>query len=152
MLKIGICDDNVEIRRLLHSFCERFFGEDSCVISQYASGEEFFEKGCGEEYPDILLLDEPFSALDYQTRLSVCDDIGQILRDAHKTAVLVTHDLSEAVSMADRVIILTARPAAVAKVVPITFELEEDTPMNRRNAPEFKHYFNIIWKELNTNA
>ena len=102
--------------------------------------------------PDILLLDEPFSALDYQTRLSVCDDIGQILRNAHKTAVLVTHDLSEAVSMADRVIILTPRPASIAKIVPITFELETDTPMNRRNAPEFKHYFNIIWKELNTNA
>ncbi len=102
--------------------------------------------------PEILLLDEPFSALDYQTRLSVCDDIGQILRNAHKTAVLVTHDLSEAVSMADRVIILTPRPASIAKIVPITFELETDTPMNRRNAPEFKHYFNIIWKELNTNA
>lgn len=102
--------------------------------------------------PDILLLDEPFSALDYQTRLSVCDDIGQILRNAHKTAVLVTHDLSEAVSMADRVVVLTPRPASIAKIIPITFELEADTPMNRRNAPEFKHYFNIIWKELNTNA
>ncbi|MCI8274266.1 MAG: response regulator transcription factor [Lachnospiraceae bacterium] len=64
MLKIGICDDNVEIRRLLHSFCERFFGEDSCVISQYASGEEFFEKGCGEEYPDILLLDIEMEGMD----------------------------------------------------------------------------------------
>lgn len=102
--------------------------------------------------PDILLLDEPFSALDYQTRLSVCDDIGQILRNAHKTAVLVTHDLSEAVSLADRVVVLTARPASIAKIIPITFELETDTPMNRRNAPEFKHYFNIIWKELNTNG
>lgn len=102
--------------------------------------------------PDILLLDEPFSALDYQTRLSVSDDIGQILRNAHKTAILVTHDLSEAVSMADRIIILSPRPASVARIVPVTFELEEDTPMNRRNAPEFKHYFNIIWKELNGNA
>ena len=102
--------------------------------------------------PDILLLDEPFSALDYQTRLSVGNDIGQILRDAHKTAILVTHDLSEAVSLADRVIVLTARPAAIAKEIKVTFELEEDTPMCRRNAPEFKHYFNLIWKELNTNA
>lgn len=102
--------------------------------------------------PDILLLDEPFSALDYQTRLSVCDDIGQILRSTHKTALLVTHDLSEAVSMADRVIILTSRPAAIARIVPITFDLEKDTPMLRRNAPEFKHYFNLIWKELNTHA
>ena len=102
--------------------------------------------------PDIMLLDEPFSALDYQTRLSVCDDIGQILRNAHKTAVLVTHDLSEAVSLADRVVVLTARPASIAKIIPITFELETDTPMNRRNAPEFKDYFNIIWKDLNTNG
>lgn len=99
--------------------------------------------------PDILLLDEPFSALDYQTRLSVGDDIGQIIRDAHKTAILVTHDLSEAVSLADRVIILTRRPATIDKIVPVTFTLEKDTPLLRRNAPEFKNYFNIIWEELN---
>ena len=101
--------------------------------------------------PDILLLDEPFSALDYQTRLSVGDDIGQIIRNAHKTALLLTHDLSEAVSLADRVIILTERPATIAKIVPITFTLEKDTPLLRRNAPEFKNYFTIIWEELNKN-
>ncbi len=99
--------------------------------------------------PDILLLDEPFSALDYQTRLSVGDDIGKILKNARKTAILVTHDLSEAISLADRVIILTARPATVKTILPITFDLKEDTPMHRRNAPEFKTYFNLIWKELN---
>lgn len=102
--------------------------------------------------PDLLLLDEPFSALDYQTRLNVGDDIGQILRKANKTVLLVTHDLSEAVSLGDRVLILTPRPATIAKVVPITFDPEEDTPMNRRNAPEFKQYFNQIWKELNQYA
>lgn len=101
--------------------------------------------------PDILLLDEPFSALDYQTRLTVGDDIGQILRSAQKTALLVTHDLSEAVSLADRVIILSSRPASIKTILPITFDLEEDTPMHRRNAPEFKTYFNRIWKELNQN-
>ena len=101
--------------------------------------------------PELLLLDEPFSALDYQTRLQVGDDIGQIIRNAHKTALLVTHDLSEAVSLADRVIILTKRPASVARIVPITFSLEDDTPMHRRDAPEFKTYFNLIWKELNKN-
>lgn len=99
--------------------------------------------------PDILLLDEPFSALDYQTRLSVGDDIGQIIRKEHKTALLVTHDLSEAVSLADRIFILTKRPASIQKIVPITFDLEKDTPLHRRNAPEFKNYFNIIWEELN---
>ena len=99
--------------------------------------------------PGLLLLDEPFSALDYQTRLAVSDDIGQIIRRSGKTALLVTHDLSEAVSISDRVIILSERPASIARIVPIAFALEKDTPLNRRNAPEFKNYFNEIWKELN---
>ena len=99
--------------------------------------------------PQLLLLDEPFSALDYQTRLTVSDDIGQIIRQSGKTALLVTHDLSEAVSLSDRVIVLTNRPANVRCEIPIFFKLEQDTPLNRRNAPEFKHYFNQIWKELN---
>ena len=101
--------------------------------------------------PDILLLDEPFSALDYQTRLNVGDDIGQIIRKEKKTAILVTHDLSEAISLADRVIILTSRPATILQTLPLKFDLEQDTPLNRRDAPEFKTYFNLIWKELNTN-
>ena len=99
--------------------------------------------------PELLLLDEPFSALDYQTRLTVSDDIGQIIRQSGKTALLVTHDLSEAVSLADRVIVLSRRPASVLCIVPVAFEVENDTPLNRRNAPEFKTYFNQIWKELN---
>ena len=101
--------------------------------------------------PDILLLDEPFSALDYQTRLRVSDDIGQIIRKEKKTAILVTHDLSEAVSLADRVIILSPRPATIRQTLPLIFDLENDTPLNRRAAPEFKTYFNLIWKELNSN-
>lgn len=101
--------------------------------------------------PELLLLDEPFSALDYQTRLTVSDDIGQIIRRSGKTALLVTHDLSEAVSISDRVIILSERPASIARIVPIAFALEKDTPLNRRNAPEFKNYFNEIWKEMNHN-
>ena len=99
--------------------------------------------------PELLLLDEPFSALDSQTRLSVSDDIGRILRQEKKTAILVTHDISEAISMADRVIILSPRPAIIRKVVPVCFALENRTPMASRNAPEFKSYFNLIWKELN---
>lgn len=100
--------------------------------------------------PELLLLDEPFSALDYQTRLTVGDDIGQIIRKEGKSALLVTHDLSEAISLADRVIILSGRPAAIRQTIPLVFDLGEDTPLNRRNAPEFKTYFNLIWKELNT--
>ena len=99
--------------------------------------------------PELLLLDEPFSALYSQTRLSVSDDIGRILRQEKKTAILVTHDISEAISMADRVIILSPRPAIIRKIVPICFDLENRTPMASRNAPEFKSYFNLIWKELN---
>ena len=101
--------------------------------------------------PDILLLDEPFSALDYQTRLRVSAAIGQIIRREKKTAILVTHDLSEAVSLADRVIILSPRPATIRQTLPLIFDLENDTPLNRRAAPEFKTYFNLIWKELNSN-
>lgn len=100
--------------------------------------------------PDLLLLDEPFSALDYQTRLSVSDDIWQIIRREKKTALLVTHDISEAVSMADQVIVLTRRPARIRRVIPITFKLPERTPMASRDMPEFKQYFNLIWKELNS--
>ena len=101
--------------------------------------------------PELLLLDEPFSALDYQTRLTVADDIWKIIKKEEKTAILVTHDLSEAVSMADRVLVLSSRPGRLVKDVSISFpELSEDSPMNRRNAKEFKSYFNLIWKELNT--
>lgn len=98
--------------------------------------------------PDLLLLDEPFSALDYQTRLSVGDDIGQIIRREKKTAILVTHDLAEAISLGDRVLVLTERPAAVKTIVPIHFPEEKNTPLLRRNTPEFNEYFHTIWKEL----
>lgn len=100
--------------------------------------------------PSLLLLDEPFSALDYQTRLSVADDIGQILKAQKKTALLVTHDISEAISMADQVIVLSSRPAIVKKVVSIDMDIPNRTPMASRNAPAFKTYFNMIWKELNS--
>ena len=98
--------------------------------------------------PDILLLDEPFSALDYQTRLEVCDDISTIIRTQKKTAILITHDLSEAISVADRILILSSRPATVKKIITISFASEFDRPLSRRNAPEFSYNFNQIWKEL----
>ncbi len=98
--------------------------------------------------PDILLLDEPFSALDYQTRLSVSGDIGHIIRSTGKTAILITHDLSEAISLSDRVIILTSRPATVQREVDIRLTKTDDTPLAARSAPEFQHYFNLLWKEL----
>ncbi|MGN0383946.1 MAG: ABC transporter ATP-binding protein [Eubacterium sp.] len=98
--------------------------------------------------PDLLLLDEPFSALDYQTRLTVCDDISSIIKKEGKTAILVTHDLSEAISTGDRVIVLTSRPATIRSDIPIILSIDNRTPFTSRNAPEFKTYFNLIWKEL----
>lgn len=102
--------------------------------------------------PSLLLLDEPFSALDYQTRLRVSDEIGTIIRKEKKSAILVTHDISEAVSMSDRVIVLTRSPATIQCQVPIPHEISQGTPMEARNSPEFKTYFNKIWKEMNPDA
>ncbi|MCD8152879.1 MAG: ABC transporter ATP-binding protein [Clostridiales bacterium] len=98
--------------------------------------------------PKLLLLDEPFSALDYQTRLTVGNDIGDIIRKQKKTAILVTHDLSEAVSLADRVVILSSRSGRIRSIVPIRLP-EELTPMERRNHPAFREHFNEIWDTMN---
>ncbi len=98
--------------------------------------------------PDLLLLDEPFSALDYQTRLSVCDDISTIIKSRHKTAVLITHDLSEAVSVADRIVILSRRPGRIREILPVPFSSPDLSPLERRNSPEFSSYFNKVWKIL----
>ncbi|MBE6054009.1 MAG: ABC transporter ATP-binding protein [Clostridium sartagoforme] len=98
--------------------------------------------------PDVLLLDEPFSALDYQTRLKVCDDVKGILKKECKTAIMVTHDLGEAISISDRIIVLTKRPAKLKLDVRINFKNKEATPFQRRKEPEFNEYFNILWKEL----
>ena len=98
--------------------------------------------------PQILLLDEAFSALDYQTRLVVVEDIYSIIKRENKTAILVTHDIAESISMADRVVVLTKRPGTVKSVYDIKFSCEKRTPMNCREAPEFRQYFNKIWKDL----
>jgi len=101
--------------------------------------------------PDIVLLDEPFSALDSQTRLALGDEIGEILRRERKTAILVTHDIGEAISMAERVIVLSRRPAQVKSDRPIGFATADGgrpTPLAARNAPEFNGYFNALWQEL----
>ncbi len=100
--------------------------------------------------PDLLLLDEPFSALDYQTRLEVSDDIWKIIKQEKKTAILITHDISEAISMGDRVIVLTERPATVQKNIPIRLTYEgEISPFKARSTPEFQTYFSEIWEALN---
>jgi NitT/TauT family transport system ATP-binding protein len=102
--------------------------------------------------PELLLLDEPFSALDYQTRLFIADEVGTILKKEKKTAILVTHDISEAISLSDRIIVLTKRPATIMNIHRIEIGADGRTPMKSREAPEFRKYFNKIWKELDVHV
>ena len=98
--------------------------------------------------PNILLLDEAFSALDYQTRLMVTEDVFKILKNENITTLMVTHDISEAISMSDKVIVLSKRPATVKNIYKINFEMPDRTPLNCRENPKFSQYFNLMWKEL----
>lgn len=101
--------------------------------------------------PDILLLDEPFSALDYQTRLLVSDDVYRIIKNENKSIILVTHDISEAISMSDKVAILSKRPATIKNIYDINLRIDgERTPLKTRKVPDFQKYFDILWKELDT--
>ena len=97
--------------------------------------------------PEILLLDEPCSALDYQTRLVVQEDIWSIIRQEKKTALLVTHDISEAISMSDKIIVLTSRPGRVKTIIDLNFD-KSLSPFERRKQPEFSKYFDMVWREL----
>ena len=98
--------------------------------------------------PEILLLDEPFSALDYQTKLCVCDDVYSIITKEKKTAILVTHDISEALSMADRIIVLTKRPATILNEHKYLQD-KNLSPLKRRERKGFGEDFEVLWKELN---
>lgn len=101
--------------------------------------------------PDILLLDEPFSALDYQTRLKVSDDVYKIIKEEHKTALIVTHDISEAISMCDRIIVLSKRPSIIKKIYDINLE-NKSTPILNRESPNFTYYYKTLWKEIDDNV
>ena len=102
--------------------------------------------------PKILLLDEAFSALDYQTRIMVTQDIYKILKNEGITTVIVTHDISEGISMSDRIVVLSKRPATVKSIHKIEFNIENRNPLNARETPEFSKYFDSIWKELDVYA
>lgn len=97
--------------------------------------------------PDILLLDEPFSALDYQTRITVSDDVYKIIREENKTALMVTHDISEAVSIGDKVVVLSNRPSVVKNVYEIKMD-NKGLPSENRKNEKFNTYYNAIWKDL----
>ena len=102
--------------------------------------------------PQLLLLDEPFSALDYQTRLFVSADICRLIRRTGKTMLIITHDLAEAISLADRIIILSGRPAVVKNEIPVSLTITGDSPLAARNAPEFQPLFNKLWEDMTHEA
>ena len=97
--------------------------------------------------PDILLLDEAFSALDYQTRLAVSDDVYKIIKKEAKTTIMITHDIAEAISMADRVVVLSDRPSSVKKIFEINLT-NKANPIENRKCPEFPIYYEQIWQEI----
>ena len=102
--------------------------------------------------PDILLLDEPFSALDYQTRLMVNDDVYKIIKNENKSVILVTHDISEAIAMGDKVAVLSKRPSTIKNEYKIDLSMEEEkTPFKIRKVPKFQTYFDLLWKDLHNN-
>lgn len=102
--------------------------------------------------PKILLLDEAFSALDYQTRIMVTNDIYKILREEGITAIIVTHDISESISMSDKVVVLTKRPAKIKQIHKIDFGTSNRIPIDVRKSPRFSEYFDCLWKELDVHA
>ena len=99
--------------------------------------------------PDILLLDEPFSSLDYQSKIIVQEDIYKIIKESKKTTLIVTHDISEAIALADYVYVLSKRPSTIKAKHKINLNIDNKTPLKARNSVRFKEYFNILWEELN---
>ena len=97
--------------------------------------------------PDILLLDEPFSALDYQTRLEVSNDVYNIIKSEGKTAIIVTHDIGEAIATSNKVIVLSKRPAIIKSIYDIKLDNPKNPILNRKDA-KFNYYYELIWKEL----
>lgn len=101
--------------------------------------------------PDILLLDEPFSALDYVSRLSVSDDVYKIIKEEKKTVIMITHDIAEAISLGDRVIVLSKRPTVIKNIYEIKLS-NKKTPIENRKAKEFSYYYDLLWKDLDKNV
>ncbi len=100
--------------------------------------------------PDILLLDEPYSALDYQTRLILSNDLYKIIKNEGKTVLMITHDIAEAISMADRIVVLSKRPCQIKTIYDVKLT-NKSIPTNNRKAPEFSYYYDLIWRDLDVN-
>ena len=101
--------------------------------------------------PDILLLDEPFSALDYVSRLMVSNDVYNIIKNEKKTVIMITHDIAEAVSLASRVLVLSKRPTKIKKSYELNFK-DNLSPITKRKSPEFSYYYDLLWKDLDKNV
>ena len=99
--------------------------------------------------PDLLLLDEPFSALDYQTRISVSNDVCNIIKNEKKTLIIVTHDISEAISMCNKIIVMSKRPSTIKKTYNIDYDFDRTNPIKSRSSKEFMEYYEKIWEDLN---
>ena len=148
-MKRAVTRDNVEmVRRMLDAYG---LGEFERHYPRHLSGGMRQRAALIRTLatrPDVLLLDEPLSALDYQTRLEVSEDLYRIMRAERLTALMVTHDISEAIAMSDRVLVMSKRPGRIKSSHRISLTCERQTPIGRREAPEFRTYFNAIWKEL----
>lgn len=138
---------NLLVRYGLYDFRDAFPGQLSGGMRQRAALIRTLAIN-----PEILLLDEAFSALDYQTRLVVAEEVKQIILSEKKTAILVTHDIPEAISMADRVVVFTKRPGTIKNIHNIRLTCAVNTPIQCRDAVEFKDYFHTIWKELDVHV
>ena len=99
--------------------------------------------------PDLLLLDEPFSALDYQMRINVSNDVLNIIRKENKTLIIVTHDIAEAISMCNKVIVLSKRPSKIKNIYNIDYNFDRNNPIKSRSSKEFMEYYEKIWEDLN---
>ena len=94
-----------------------------------------------------MFLDEPFSARDFSTRLKVSDDVYKIIKESKKTTIMITHDISESISMADKVIVLSRSPAVVKNVYNIEL-INRGLPTQNRKDERFNYYYDLIWKDL----
>ena len=99
--------------------------------------------------PDLLLLDEPFSKLDYQMRINVSNDVFNIIKKENKTLLIVTHDISEAISLCNKVVVLSKRPSTIKKIYDINNDFDEHNPIKQRMSKEFMEYYKKIWEDLN---
>lgn len=128
------------LKEFIHSFPENLSGgmRQRCALIRTLACK-----------PDVLLLDEPFSALDYQTRISVSNDVCNIIKNEKKTLIIVTHDISEAISMCNKIIVMSKRPSTIKKTYNIDYDFDRTNPIKSRSSKEFMEYYEKIWEDLN---